>query len=432
MANLLRAVARSLTPLSSLNDPSVPLYQAIANGIDGISIDGAPGAGLPGVTPESAVRITAVYRAVSLIASISRLPLHVFERDGVRRREVADPRERVIWGRPNPEVSRSVFWETVISHVALAGNAYIYAPANGLGDVGELWPIAPQRVEVGRDPVTRRKVFIVDGDRSAPYMGRLAADRSGGRGEIIHVPGLSYNGLVGVNPIRAARLAAQLAIAAETYGATIFSQGSLPGGVITTEAELDPEEAEALARRWETHHRGLGRAHRVAVMDNGAKWSPTSIAPEDAQFLDSRRFQVQEIARLFGVPPHLLADSSGSTSWGSGLEEQTRAFVTFTLTAYSQRFEEAITDEILMRNPNRYARWNYAGLMRGNTLARYQAYAIARTNGWLNADEIRAFEDLEPLPNGEGEVYVSPLNLSPVTVQIGQQPPASMPTEPAP
>jgi HK97 family phage portal protein len=243
MANVFRALARSLTPLSSLNDPSVPLYQAIANGIDGISIDGAPGAGLPGVTPESAVRITAVYRAVSLIASISRLPLHVFERDGVRRREVTDVRERVIWGRPNPEVSRSVFWETVISHVALAGNAYIYAPANGLGDVGELWPIVPQRVEVGRDPVTRRKVFIVDGDRSAPFMGCLAADRDGGRGEIIHVPGLSFNGLVGVNPIRAARLAAQLAIAAETYGVMIFSQGSLPGGVITTEAELDPEEA---------------------------------------------------------------------------------------------------------------------------------------------------------------------------------------------
>lgn len=422
MANVFRALARSLTPLSGLNDPTVPLYQAIARGLDGVALGVDGREGLPAVTPENAARITAVYRAVSLIASISRLPLHVYEVAGTGRRPSIDPRYRPISGRPNPEVPRSVFWETVISHIALAGNAYIYTPENGLGDVAELWPIAPQRVQVGRDPVTRRKVFVVDGDRDAPFMGRLAASLAGGargeNGDLVHIPGLSFNGLVGINPIAAARRAAQLALAAEEYGSAVFSEGSLPGGIITTEAELEPAEAEELARRWEARHRGLGRARRVAVMDNGAKWQPTSIAPEDAQFLSTRQFQVQEIARLFGVPPHLLADSSGSTSWGSGLEEQTRSFVTFTLSAYSQRIEEQITDEIIMR-PGFYARFNYAGLMRGNTLARYQAYAIGRTNGWLNADEIRAFEDMEPLPDGQGEVYVSPLNLTPVTVQLG-------------
>ncbi len=261
-------------------------------------------------------------------------------------------------------------------------------------------------------------MFVLDGDKSTPYMGPGKAGDA--PADLIHIPGLTLDGMVGVNPIKAARMASQLALAAEQYGASVFTQGSLPDGVITTAADLDDVEAEALARRWEQRHKGWGKARRVAVLDNGAKWEPTSIAPEDAQFILSRQFQIQEIARLFGVPPHLLADSSGSTSWGSGLEEQTRAFVTFTLSAYSTRFEEAITDE-LIASPLRYARWNYAGLLRGNTLARYQAYAIARSNGWLNADEIRAFEDLEPLPDGLGTVYLQPLNMAPVTVTIGDQ-----------
>jgi len=417
MANPLRSIIRSLTPLSGINDPNTPLYRAIADLQDGLATGSGGALGLPRVTSENAVRLTAVYRSVMLLAALGRLPLHTFDRKDGRRVEVNDPKERYVWGRPNPDVSRSVFWETAIAHVALAGNCYIYPVRNGVGEIVELWPVQPKRVAVGRDPVTRRKVFVVDGDRDAPYMGRGS---NGEPGDLVHVPGLTLDGLVGINPIRAAQLTAQLAVSAEEYGAAVFAQGSTPRGVITTAAELEPEEADALARQWEKHHKGLTNAHKVAVLDNGAKWEATTLSPEDAQFLTTRQFQVQEIARLFGVPPHLLADSSGSTSWGSGLEEQNNAFVTFTLSAYSARFEEAISDE-LIETPTRYAKWNYAALLRGNTLQRYQAYAIARTNGWLNADEIRAFEDLEPLPDGLGASYLTPLNMTPVSLKIGDQ-----------
>lgn len=414
-------------PLSGINDPGTPLYQALVGLADGLAIGGQQGpglAGLPGVNLESAQRLSAVYRSVSILSTVARLPLQVFEKVDGARRQVEDPREAYVWRRPNPEMTRSVFWETVISHLALAGNAFVYAAKTQLGEVGEIWPINPQRVRVGRDPQTRAKVFTVDGDYAAPYLDFAAG------GELVHIPNLSVNGLVGVNPIRAARMALQLGMATETYGAQLFAQGSTPGGIITTDQELKDEDAEKLGRRWEKFHRGLGNAHRVAVLDSGGKFQQVSISPEDSQFLDTRRFQVQEIARLFGVPPHLLADSSGSTSWGSGLEEQNRMLVAFTFNSYSSRIEEAITDQLLAP-ANRYARFNYDGLLRGNTLQRYQAYEVAHRSGWLSADEIRAYEDLEPIPGGLGAVYMEPVALAPLSMVVGQQDKASSAPAPA-
>jgi HK97 family phage portal protein len=392
--------------LSGINDPSMPLYQALTNIAEGITVGGGAGIPeLPSVNMMTSVRVSAVYRAIQLIAGpLSTLPLKLYEDrpDGSRAR--AYPQEyRAIWWEPNPEMDLPDFYKTSFAHNALGGNTYWYLVRDRLGQLAELWPVAPNRVRVGRDPQTRRKVFEIDGE--LPMM-----DISAG-GEIVHIPNLTLDGLVGLNPIAFARLSMQLARATEEYGARVFANGSVPMGILETAAELDDSSADRLARRWERFHKGTRNAGRIAILDNGAQYKKVTLSPEDAQFLETRRFQIQEIARLFGVPPHLLADSSNSTSWGSGLEAQTRGMLIFTFQDYTNRFEYALSRRVIGQ-PTRYVRFDYRSMLRGSTLERYQAYNLAIAAGWLSRNEVREFEDLERGP-AELDEFLQPLNMTP-------------------
>lgn len=381
--------------LSTIENPNTPIYQGL------LGLDALPSVAGPSVTQETAMRLTAVYAAVSLIASIAGgLPLHVFRRDSEGRRiETRDPATQFIWGRPNPEVVATVFWETVFGHCVAAGNAFIFVMRNGAGNPAELWPIPPATVKVGRDSQAR-KIYTV-GNNAEPFMDYRAG------GEVIHIPAFGTNGLVGLSPIGQARQAIGLALAAEESGSRFFANDSTPGGVLATDQQLKDADAERLSRRWERYHRGLKNAHRVAVLDNGAKWQPTSISAKDAQYLETRRFQVAEIARLFRVPPHLIGDVERSTSWGSGIEEQNRAFLTYTMMGWLRRFEQAISDDLLAKS--RYAKFNTDGLLRAATLQRFQAYAVGRQWGWLSANDIRELEDMAPIDRGDS--YLVPLNM---------------------
>lgn len=423
---MVRRLARELrdtgTPLSGINDPTMPLYQSLAGYLDGLM--GAPRLpNLPPVNYETAVRVTAVWRAVQIISgTIGTMPIRIVERTqsatkGAVSRPI-DPKNPFYWlqDRPNPEVTSSVFWETSVGHCVLDGNAYWYVNRDGLGRPCELWPISPKRVMVGRDPDSRRKVYALDGDLDTPYVDFKGDDG----GEIIHILGFTQDGMKGISPVRAMRLAMQLGLAAEEYGARTFSDGSVPGGIITTPANLDEDQAKRLKARWEQYHRGLPNAHRVAVLDNDAKWQPTSLNPDESQFLQTREFQVQEIARMFGVAPHLLADVSGSTSWGRGIEEQNRNTVTYTLGTYIARFQDAATQQLMIEEPTLYLRFDQTGLLRGDVFQRYRAYALGRQWGFLSTNDIRASEDLPPVEGGD-EVMM-PITYQNVAGQPGLDP----------
>lgn len=360
------------------------------------------------VSDDEALALTAVYRCVSLIATrVAGLPIHVFEERGIKPDGDATDAITVklksndtayLWRRPNLEMSRQTFWETVVGHEIL-GDAFIWVDKTDTGAPFAIWYIEPERVRVGR---LRRdvgqlpagtKIYEIDGD--LPMVDYVQG------GEIIHVPNWGRRSLRGINPIKIAAEAIGLGLTAEQYAARFFTQDSTPNGLLSTDQTLNDVSADRLARRWDARNAGLANAHRTAVLYNGLKFQQIQVNPADAQLLEERKFQVTEIARLFGLPPHLVADVEKSTSWGAGIEEQGRALITYTLEAHINRFEQAITDALLNGElTNRYARFDLGALLRGTLLQRYQAYALG-FGRWLTANKILKLEDEAPVDGGD-------------------------------
>lgn len=353
------------------------------------------------VNDDTATAITAVYRSVQLIAStIASLPLHVFERqeDGTREKVQYDA-DRYLWARPNPEVSSMVFWETVVGHEVLNGNAYLFVVKNRQGEPLELWPIEPARVTVQRDE-RGKKVYTIDG---AVEMVDFALG-----GEIVHVTGWGRNGLVGISPIRQMAQALGLIRAAEDYASLIYSQGSAPGGILSTDQAITEPQAEMFRIRWERANGGLARSHKTAVLGNGLKWQSTSIDLEDAQMLATRQFQVAEIARMFGIPEHLLGSHDKQSSWGTGLEVNMRAFVTYTLQPHMIRFEQTISDELL--RGERYVKFELGGLLRGTALEQAAVLERYQRMGVYSINDMLTLLDRAPI-GPAGDQRLVPLNV---------------------
>jgi HK97 family phage portal protein len=345
------------------------------------------------VNQESALRVIAVYSAVTLIAgTAASLPVKVYAYAtiGGKRTEMRTPGTKLLWGRPNPSMSRQVYNETIFGHMLLWGNAYIMKVREGSTAVAQLWPIRPDRVTVKDSDKDGNKSFVIQGD-SRTYTQR----------EIIHIPFFSLDGVHGLSPIGLAREGIGLSMAAEEFGARFFGQGSQLSGVITTPSSLTKEQSLKLAVEWERKHAGLGNSHRPAILDNGASWQTVGIPPDDAQFLQTRQFQVQEIARLFRVPPHLIAEVSGSTSWGTGIAEQNAGFHRYTLMPLLTRVEQEMSDDADLLFNNQQMTFDASGLLRANMRERYQSYLMARTGGWESPNDIRALEDEDPFDGGD-------------------------------
>jgi HK97 family phage portal protein len=213
-----------------------------------------------------------------------------------------------------------------------------------------------------------------------------------------------------------------LALAAEEYGARLFGSGSMMSGILTTPTKLTQDQATRLKEQWSAKHSGLAHAHEVAVLDNGASFQQMSIPPDDAQFIESRRFQIAEVARMFGVPPHMLMDMERSTSWGTGIEQQGLGFVVYTLRPWLTRVEQRMTR--LIRPATVYARYSVEGLLRGDSGARSAFYTSMWNIGAFSTNEIRKLEDQPPVP--DGDVRYRPLNMG----ELGQ--PDPQPAQPAP
>lgn len=397
-------VLRSLVR-RSIENPLRPLTDAALIDVLG---DGSKVHAGVSVNEKSAMGVSAVWRAVNLLSGTgASLPLKPYQ-SGTRK-----ALEAQILDEPHPDMTPFEYWEWVYVSLLLWGNAYSQKIRNGAGRVVELWPLMPGSVNVGRvkpfEGNPSGKMFEVTD--AAGHRHALTSD------EVFHIPGMGYDGVTGASPIRIARQSIGLALAAEEYGARLFGSGSLMAGILQTEQRLKDDQAEALKRRWTERITGLARAHEVAVLDNGAKFQPIGIPPEDAQFIEGRRFQIAEVARWFGVPPHMLMDTERSTSWGTGIEQQSIGFVVYTLrSSWLTRIEQRVTKELLPTG--QYAKYSIEGLLRGDSAARAAFYKVMWEIGVYNRDEIRDLEEREPLPDGLGQDYMQPMNFE----VVGEEP----------
>lgn len=368
----------------SIEDPRYPLTaQALVDYFGGPTVN----AGVQ-VSETSALGFSAVYRAVSLISeSIAALPIRVYREQPDGRVELERPWFAI---EPYPDTTAFELWEYVFRCLLTNGNAYLLKIRNEEGTaVLRLLPLNPATVGVEKVRPTALnpsgKLYKVEGV-AAPYTPY----------ELLHVPGPTVNGLTGLSPIGMARQAIGLGLAAEEFGARFFGSGALLGGILQTDQDLTEEAAAALKRRWKEKIGGVARAHEIAVLDRGAKFERVGIPPEDGQFLETRQFQVQEIARFYGVPLHLLMDAGATSNWGTGVEQHGTQFTRYTLRSWMVRVEQRISAHLLPRK--QFAEFVADGLLRGSAIERSQFYAAGLRDKWLTVAEIREWEGLAPLP----------------------------------
>lgn len=360
------------------------------------------------VTPDTAMRSTAVFACVRVLSeSEASLPLITYERlpAGGKRRAVNHALYQLLHDLPNPEMTAIEFREVLTGHAALRGNGLAEIEFNSAGAVKALWPLRPDKVE-RLERLSGGKLVYVYRMPDNTLVG-LPAER------VFHVKGPSSDGLWGYSPIRVAMEAVGLALATEEFGARFFGNGARPGVVLEHPGKLSQAAYERLKESYTTEHEGLSNAHRAKILEEGMKIHEIGVAPDEAQFLETRKFQVREIARLYRMQPHMIQDLEQATF--SNIEHQGIEFVTHTLRPWLVRWEQAIYRNLMtpMERTNFFAEHLVDGLLRGDIQSRYQAYAIGRQNGWFNADDIRELENMNPLPEGQGQTYLVPLNMVP-------------------
>lgn len=353
------------------------------------------------VTERSAMQMTAVYACVRILSeAIAGLPLHLYRHnsEGGKEKAVDHPLYRLLHDEPNPEMSSFVFRETLMTHLLLWGNAYSQIIRNGKGEIVALYPLMPNKMSVNRDANGRLYYEYTRSTEEAPTMKGSTVQLS--PADVLHIPGLGFDGLVGYSPIAMAKNAIGLAIATEEYGSKFFANGAQPSGVLEHPGTL--KDPSRVRDSWQSTFGGSGNANKVAVLEEGMKYTPISISPEQAQFLETRKFQINEIARIFRVPPHMVGDLEKSSF--SNIEQQSLEFVKYTLDPWVVRWEQSIQRTLLRPEEKRdyFVKFNVEGLLRGDYQSRMNGYATARQNGWMSANDIRELENLDRIPAEDG------------------------------
>ena len=364
------------------------------------------------VTEQSSMQIAAVYACVRILAeSVAGLPLHLYRYRGGRKEKAFDnPMYKLLHDEPNPEMSSYTFRETMMAHLLLSGNAYAQKIRNGKGELIALYPLMPNRMTVYRNERGQIEYLYARSEEDAKAGNstiRLSAD------SVFHIPGLGFNGLVGFSPIDMAKNAVGAAMAVEEYGAKFFANGAAPSGVLEHPGTLkDPEK---LRQTWNAAFGGSANANKTAVLEEGMKYHPISISPEQAQFLETRKFQLNEIARIFRIPPHMIGDLEKSSF--SNIEQQSLEFVMYTLNSWLTRWEQAMHRSLLVGSEKEEYFWkfNVDGLLRGDYKSRMEGYAIGRQNGWMSANDIHRLEDMDLIPAEDGgDMYLVNGNMMPL------------------
>ena len=366
------------------------------------------------VTERSAMQMTAVYSCVRILAeAVAGLPLHLYryKEDGGKEKAINTNLYHLLHDEPNPEMSSFVFRETLMTHLLLWGNAYAQIIRNGKGEVIALYPLMPNKMRVDRDE-----------SGHIYYEYRKTTDEANAKEnetvilssfDVLHIPGLGFDGLVGYSPIAMAKNAIGLAIATEEYGAKFFANGAAPSGVLEHPGTI--KDPQRVREAWQSQFGGSGNSGKVAVLEEGMKYTPISISPEQAQFLETRKFQINEIARIFRVPPHMVGDLEKSSF--SNIEQQSLEFVKYTLDPWVIRWEQSLARALL--NPDEkkeyFFKFNVEGLLRGDYASRMSGYATARQNGWMSTNDIRELENLDRIPAEQGgDLYLVNGNMTPL------------------
>lgn len=360
------------------------------------------------VTPERALMYSVVFACVRVLAeSVGQMPLHLLRRKD-RKREPAEghPLYGLLRDGPNKHQTTQEWLEFMVASMALQGNAYSEILRVGPASrqrIAELIPLRPEDVTPKRNPdlSVTYEVARADGSREP-----LPADR------VLHIPLFPLDGLRGVNPVHYAREAIGLGIGAEVFGARMFAHNAQPGGVLTHPGPkpLSEEAYKRIKESWEERHRGADNAHKVAILEEGMQFLELGFPAKDAQFLETRKYQRSEVAGLFRVPPHLIGDLERATF--SNIEHQTLAFITHGLMPYLTRIEKRIALQLLTpaERATHYAKFNVAGLLRGDMAARATYYTQMFNVGAMSPNDIREKEDWDPREGGD--VYLVPLNMA--------------------
>ena len=366
------------------------------------------------VTERSAMQMTAVYSCVRILAeAVAGLPLHLYRYtgDGGKEKAIDHPLYLLLHDEPNPEMSSFVFRETLMTHLLLWGNAYAQVIRNGKGEVVALYPLMPNKMSVDRDQHGQLYYTYQRSTDEAPTMEGSTVVLP--PADVLHIPGLGFDGLVGYSPIAMAKNAIGLAIATEEYGAKFFANGAAPSGVLEHPGTI--KDPARVREAWQSQFGGSSNSGKVAVLEEGMKYTPISISPEQAQFLETRKFQINEIARIFRVPPHMVGDLEKSSF--SNIEQQSLEFVKYTLDPWVVRWEQSIQRRLLTPDEKRgyFVKFNLEGLLRGDYASRMSGYATARQNGWMSANDIRELENLDRIPAEEGgDLYLINGNMLPL------------------
>ena len=366
------------------------------------------------VTERSAMQMTAVYSCVRILSeAVAGLPLHFYRYtdDGGKEKAIDHPLYSLLHDEPNPEMTSFIFRETLMTHLLLWGNAYAQIIRNGKNEVIALYPLMPNKMDVSRDKSGQLYyTYVTQPEEAHTMKGNIVYLNPS---EVLHIPGLGFDGLVGYSPIAMAKNAIGMAVACEEYGAKFFANGAAPGGVLEHPGTI--KDPQRVRESWQSTFGGSGNSNKIAVLEEGMKYTPIGISPEQAQFLETRKFQINEIARIFRVPPHMVGDLEKSSF--SNIEQQSLEFVKYTLDPWIVRWEQSIRRALLTPEEKKkyFVKFNLEGLLRGDYQSRMNGYAIGRQNGWMSANDIRELENQDRIPAEEGgDLYLVNGNMMPL------------------
>ena len=365
------------------------------------------------VTVQSAIQLSTVYACVRVISeTVASLPLGVYEAKAEGNEKAQDhPLYRLLHDEPNSEMTSFVFREVMLAHLLLYGNSYSQIIRSGKNQVVGLYPLLPDHMDVDRDSKGNLTYTYTTSD------GKTVAIKPK---DVLHIPGLGFDGVMGYSPIALEKNAIGLGIASEEYGSKFFSNGARPSGILTHPNTV--KNPKALRDSWNSAYGGSSNSNRVAILEEGMKFEPIAIPNNEAQFLETRKFQVDEICRIFRVPPHLVGNLEHATF--SNIEHQSIDFAVHTIRPWLVRIEQAMNRALLSEQEKGrfYVQFNIDGLMRGDYKSRMEGYAIARQNGWMSANDIRALENQNPIPAAEGgDAYLVNGNMISITTAMKQQ-----------
>lgn len=365
------------------------------------------------VTEQTAIQISAVYACVRVLAeTIASLPLHVYESDGKGGSRIAreHPLDYLVHDAPNEEMTSYQWREQMMTQILLHGNSYSQIVRSGKTNILSIYPLMSGSMTVDRAENGKIQYEYATSDGES-----ILLDPA----EVLHIPGMGFDGIMGYSPIALMKTTLGLTLAAEEYGSKVFSNGATPSGVLTHPNR--PKDMEAVRRSWNKAYGGSANAGKVAVLVEGMKFERISMPNNEAQFLETRKFQVSEICRIYRVPPHMVGDLEHATF--SNIEHQSISFAVHTIRPWLVRIEQAMNKALLAEGDRGkfFFQFNMDGLMRGDYKSRMEGYAIARQNGWMSANDILSRENMNPIPDEEGgNLYLVNGNMVPIT-QAGQQ-----------